>query len=137
MAKGKKTGGRDFQKGGYQPAVRGKPGVPADLRKASDLTKANLRGLLNKYLWMSKVEIQSKMRDHNVPMIEMVIASIIFKAAHQGDEKRLTFILDRMIGKVKEEIDINTYYDRLRKMSDSEVIQLGKQAITYLQASND
>lgn len=138
MARGKKTGGKDFARGGHQPKKRGKPSsLPPDLKMANDLTKTNLRGLLNKYLWMTNAELQQTIDEKTVPMIEIVIASIIAKAALSGDERRLDFILDRMVGKVKEEIDINTYHERLAKLPDSEVIQMGVKALTFLKGGND
>lgn len=132
MARGKKTGGRDFVKGGPQPANRGRKPLPPDLKAATELTKSNLKGLLNKYLWMSKPEMQAVIKDHNTPMIEIVIASIVFKAAVQGDEKRLDFILTRLIGRVKEEIDLTTYLERLNNMSDQEIIELSTEAVAFL-----
>jgi len=138
LAKGKKTGGRDFAKGGHQPANRGRPpSLPIDLKMANDLTKTKLRGILNKYLWMAHDEINLIIETKSAPMIELVVAQIIVKAAVQGDSFRLNFILERMVGKVKEEIDLNTYHSKLQNMSDSEVIDLGAQALTYLKGGND
>lgn len=137
MAKGKKTGGRDWKKGGYQPKNRGRPNVPADLREATKLTKANLEGMLNKYLWMPRSRIESVLqKDTNLPMIEYMIANIVTRAAVHGDTKRLDFILNRIIGKVKEEIDINTYSKQLETLTEDDFIELGKDAIRYLEVVN-
>ena len=136
MAKGKKTGGRDWSKTN-QPKVRGKKALPADLRKARELTKANLEGLLNKYLWMTKNELESILSKQNpdVPMIEMMIGSIVHKALVEGDPKRFDFILNRTIGKVADKIDLNAFSENLDKAGEAQIIDLGIEAVKYLKTA--
>ncbi len=133
MAKGKKTGGKNWSDTN-QPAKRGRKSVPADLRAARSLTKATLEGLINKHLWMTSKQIDKVLEESSrVSMMERMIASIIQKAVIQGDERRLEFILDRLIGKVKDEIDITAYLRKLDGMSDAEVIKLSGPALALLQ----
>jgi len=131
MARGKKTGGRDFSSTN-QPKKRGRKPLPKDLRDARNLTKARLQGMLNKSLWCTQDELTARMKDDETPMIEKMIGSIVYKALVEGDQTRLTFILDRMIGKVKEEIDIKTYSQKLEGLSDQEIVEVGKDAIKLL-----
>lgn len=65
-------------------------------------------------------------------MIEILIASIVNKAIHQGDDKRLSFILERLIGKVSDELNVNSYMSKLQELSESQVIDLGRDAIKFL-----
>lgn len=110
--------------------------LPQDLRMANKLTEANLRGIVNKLLWMTKDQLQAHVKNPRVPMIELTVASIIHKAAVQGDERRLDFILNRMIGRVRERFDFHNYVNHLEKLPDSQVIEMGKEAIQFLEKKN-
>ena len=81
---------------------------------------------------MTKAEAKAIVLNPDTPLIEVLIASIVNKAVHQGDERRLTFILDRLIGKVKDTVDINNYMSRIEKLTEAQVIDLGKDAIKFL-----
>lgn len=98
MAKGKKTGGRDFKKG--HKGGPGKPPVPPDLRAARDLTRLEFERTANKYLFMKKLDFQKAINDPEIPMFELMMANIVFKATTEGDERRLEFLCSRLIGKV-------------------------------------
>jgi hypothetical protein len=108
-------------------------GYPKDLYDARKLTKARLEGLLNKHLWYTKDEAKSVVVDPETPMLEILIASIVNKAIVQGDEKRLNFILDRLIGKPEVEVKINDYMEKLKKLTDKEMIDAGAKAIKFLE----
>ena len=62
--------------------------------------------MLNLYLTLSSEEISERMTDRTTPALEKMVGSIIQKAVDQGDQQRLTFLLDRLVGKVKDELDI-------------------------------
>lgn len=111
--------------------------LPKDLRDARELTKKHLEGLLNKHLWLTKIEAKALVEHPETPLLEVLIASIVDKAVNHGDEKRLDFILNRLIGKVSEQIDINSYMGNLQKMSETQIIDLGKDAIKFLGDKKD
>lgn len=123
-----------------QPKIRGKVGrkiIHKDLKAATNLTKSHLEGLLNQHLWMNEKELHSVMISKSVPMISKAIASILTKAIESGDDRRLTFILDRIIGKPKEEIDITAYMVGLKKMTTVDVVDMGAAAIRFLSSKSD
>ena len=72
------------------------------------------------------------LKDPNTPLIELIIAKIVDKALNQGDDKRLEFILNRLLGKVKDEVDINNFRSHIEQMPESQIIDLGKDAIKFL-----
>lgn len=115
-----------------QPANKGRKKLPRDLAVANSLTKAKLEGLLNLHLWMTEKQLEKVVNDSKTPMISKAIASIITKAIENGDDRRLTFILDRLIGKPKEEIDITAYMVGLKKMTTIDVIDMGTEAMKFL-----
>tara|TARA_R110000787_G_scaffold249171_1_gene354765 strand:- start:58 stop:441 length:384 start_codon:yes stop_codon:yes gene_type:complete len=120
-----------------QPANSGRKKLPRDLAVATSLTKAKLEGLLNLHLWMTEKELEKVVKDAKTPMISKAIASIISKAIENGDDRRLTFILDRLIGKPKEEIDITAYMVGLKKMTTVDVIDMGAEAMKFLKEKGE
>lgn len=120
-----------------QPANPGRKKLPRDLAVANSLTKAKLEGLLNLHLWMTEKQLEKVVNDSKTPMISKAIASIITKAIENGDDRRLTFILDRLIGKPKEEIDITAYMVGLKKMTTIDVIDMGTEAMKYLKEKGE
>ncbi len=100
MAKGKKTGGRDF-KPGWEGGP-GAPTIPEDVKQSRKMNRIEFERVLQKYVGMSGVEINSVIQNKQTPILEGVVAKILAKAFNDGDSRRLEFILDRLIGKPKE-----------------------------------
>lgn len=107
MAKGFKTGGRNF-KPGQSGNPKGGPGLPGDLRQAKKLNRIEMERLLNKYLWITPGETKSIENDPTTSNMEQLVASIVNKAIECGDHARLDFLLNRLIGRVKDEIVVST-----------------------------
>jgi hypothetical protein len=103
VARGKKTGGKDFYKG--QPGGPGRPPLPEDIKKARELNKDELTRVLNDFIYLSKGEIEEKILNSSTPMLELLVASILKKGIDFGDHMRLSFLLDRLVGKVKEVVE--------------------------------
>lgn len=105
MAKGKKFGGRDFKKG-QSGNPNGAPRIPEDIKIMRKLTRIEFDRIVNKFLYSDKAEISRISSDPKTPLMELLIASIIHKAISQGDERRLNFFLDRLLGKVKDQVEM-------------------------------
>ncbi len=104
MAKGKKTGGKDFTAG--QAGGPGRPILPIDIKQARELNKESLERLLNRYIYMTPGEIGASLSNANTPYIDRIVAQILMQAAEKGDHQRLDFILTRLVGKVKEQVEV-------------------------------
>lgn len=108
MAKGKKTGGKNFE-----PGESGNPnGRPPLTLEQREFRNAKTKEIIEefKFLWSLKEdELKQITEDPNTPAIRKAIAHNIFSAASGkwGGGYSLQFILDRTIGRVKEEIDHN------------------------------
>ena len=132
MAKGRKTGGRDFQKG-YKPPG-GRPKHPEDILKVRPLTNVEFQAILNSYLTMDKDELKALAEAPGTPMLRVIMANLILSAG-KGDQFRLEFMLNRLIGKVPDQPkDVNLNFNMLPK---DQVIEVGKQAVAFLEAGDD
>lgn len=102
MARGRKTGGKNFGSGEnfYQKTV------PPDLRQARKLSKLEIELIINKYLYTPIGELMAAMKDPMKDTIEILVISILITAIKKGDHDRLTFVLDRLIGKVKDNVEL-------------------------------
>ncbi len=90
----------------FKKGQSGNPGgrkrMPQEIKELTFLTKQRMIGVLNQFLYMTKDEIQAKLQDPNINMLEMAIGHIIAKAAKDGDQTRLNFVFDRIVGKVTD-----------------------------------
>lgn len=81
----------------------GRPPVPLDLKEARSVNKMEFDRVLNKYMYLAVPDIDTAMKSRELPMIEMIVAKIVAKAFNEGDQRRLEFIIDRLIGKASFE----------------------------------
>jgi hypothetical protein len=102
---GTKTGGKDFQIG--NAGGPGKPKLPDDVKQARKLNKIEFERVLNEAIHLNGFEIKTRLSDPTTPAIEMLILKIIAMGINKGDERRLNFILDRLIGQVKTKVSID------------------------------
>lgn len=118
MARGKKTGGKDFQPG-VSGNPNGRPPLTQEVRDFKNATKAEIIAEF-KYLWslteeqLQEVcgvtvsygedgrEVETKL-PNDTPVIRKAIAKSFLKAIKHGSLFDLNIILDRVIGKVKDE----------------------------------
>ena len=84
----------------------GKPKIPDDIKETRSLNQYELERIINRYLHMTKGELVAAIKNDATPMMEVTVASIVLKAASGGDHLRLDFILNRLIGKVKDKVQI-------------------------------
>lgn len=98
--------GRPFKKG-----QSGNPGgmrkIPADIRRASHLTAIEFIALCNKFFSMTKLELTEVVNSNKSTTLQLLVASLIHKGVIEGDPKRFTFLLDRMIGSVPKNMELD------------------------------
>ena len=121
MAKGKKTGGKDFKPG----HGIGRPRVPDEIKKAIGLTKAEAATKLVELMKLNLTELETLIRDRSKSALELWIARIIALGIKTGDHSRLNFMFDRIIGKVTDKVEISAPKPTiLRRFEGDEVIIL-------------
>jgi general stress protein YciG len=62
---------------------------------------------ISKYLGANIETLKQAMQDPNTLAIDLVVIKILTLAIQEGDERRLNFLLERTVGRVKHEVDLN------------------------------
>ena len=81
----------------------GQSGNPSGKRNGG-LTVDEVSDLMARFCRLSRDALQAVVQDPKSTMIEITVASILARAAKDGDYSRLEFLLSRSIGKVKDVI---------------------------------
>ena len=84
---------------------KGAPKLPPELKAARELNQRELERIINTLLHLSRNQLVQRLKDPKLTMIERIAARILQASESVADEKRLGFILDRMLGKPKERVE--------------------------------
>jgi len=82
---------------------KGRPPIPPDLLYVQKLTPDHVQRVFAKFSHMTREELQASLSDPSASMLEIMVGAVVAKAAKEGDQSRLNFLLDRTIGKVSSE----------------------------------
>jgi len=91
------------QSGNKKGRKKGTTTVPKIVR---EYNKKKIEEIISKYLDMGSAELKKIMLDKTTPSIDLIVIKVITEAIKKGDCSRLSFLLDRTIGKVKEEVGV-------------------------------
>ncbi len=130
MAYGRKTGGRDFK-----PGWRGGPGapkIPDVIRESVKMNRAEFIEIANRCLNMTKEELAQIIKAPDTPAKVMIVCSVIHHAITKGDPVRYQFLLDRLIGKAPDVVDVNVT-SPYSNLSDHEKLEKAKLAVKALE----
>lgn len=99
-----KGGATKFKKG-MSGNPGGRPRVPDDIKLARQLTSFELDRILNKcaFLTLPQIEQLSSKGNTESPIFEMIVAKILHMAFKNGDAWRTEFILNRLLGRVRDQ----------------------------------
>ena len=93
----------------FQKGQSGNPGgrtkMPPEVKEARKLNRQTMELALNKFLHWETDKLAEFLRDKSNPVLEMIIAKILLESMVKGDQIRLNFIFDRLIGKVSEKVE--------------------------------
>jgi hypothetical protein len=108
MAKGKKTGGRDMKPGENWANPNGRPKLSPEVKEIQKLTNEKLISLMNDLIGCDLPELKAKLSDPKATILKLMLGAVLKQALEKGDDKRIDFLLNRMVGKPKEHIDISS-----------------------------
>ena len=103
MAKGKKTGGRDFEPG--KPGGPGRPPLLPEARGLPKFDKASLSRFLNEAFMSTEEESLAITDDKSQPVIRRWVHSMALKGFSLADTSKFDALLNRIVGKVKDEVE--------------------------------
>lgn len=118
----------------------GKTKFPEELRGIRALTQEEVCRLVAKYGRMLPDQIDALVEARQIPMLEFAIAKIFREAGVKGDFTRLSFLLDRAIGKVPVVVPTDEEEEAIRQiqdMSDQELISLVKVKMIALEKPDE
>ena len=119
---------RPFQKGSnWQGNPGGRPKIPDALRGIASLTQTEVTKLISKYARMTQEELKEALANPKSPALDLAIISVFAQSIKRGDFSRLSFLLDRAIGKVPQVMldeECDEEMQELRKLTLNEVIKL-------------
>ena len=134
MTLGRKTGGRDW-KPGQSGNPNGRPPMPKEVREAMNMNKILFAELLTKYLGKTLEELVETQKAKDTAALDRIVISVITNAIKKGDDKRLDFLMTRIIGKAESKIDITTGGEKIQNQFD--LSKLTRQELKSLNELSD
>lgn len=94
MAKGSKSGGRNFKRG--NPGGPGRPVLPEHLKEARKLTRAVFVAAAETLLSMTQAEFASACEENGRTILEHMVCAVIAQTYRRADHVRLDWMLNRL-----------------------------------------
>ncbi len=89
---------------GIAPNPAGRPKDPPEMRRLKNLTKQELVDVGNIIVKGNMDDLKNIKGDPEASVLKTMIAAIAARVIRQGDMHALNVLLDRLIGKVKDEV---------------------------------
>lgn len=80
--------------------------LPEPLKNARRLNKTEYEAVVNKYLWCSLAELERYAEDKSIAVMEAWIVSIMARGIKTGDWGGHEWIAQRIMGKVKDQLEV-------------------------------
>lgn len=96
-----------FTKGHRFSVGKGRPKISPELHLVKEISREDVRLRISKFLGMTREEVKRVLEDPTSSSHDLLIATIVAKAVTHGDQNRLEFIYNRIVGRVKEEVEVN------------------------------
>lgn len=103
---------------------KGRPKIPEDVKLVRELNKIEVTRTISKLMYLPIRELSNVMGDLDAPMIDRMIAKVIFNAQVAGDYVALNFLLNRSIGPVQQSVKIenkNPYLEAAEQMNPDDL----------------
>lgn len=84
----------------------GRPSISPELVEMRKLNQKETVKLFNKVIWMTREELSIRAGDPKCPMIELMLLKLATEVLRTGDPNKISLILDRLIGKVKDRVEV-------------------------------
>jgi hypothetical protein len=111
-------------KKGQSGNPKGKPKRDPDVIAATKLTRENVERAISKYLKCSYEDLKKLIAEKKGQNVELIIARIIEKAISSADYQGMNFLLDRLIGKVKDKVEVTKHEPVIIEMKSGDQIYM-------------
>lgn len=129
----KKKRGRPFKEG--HKLSKGRPKLSEEDHALRALTNTRFQQILNKYLHEPVSNLVDLKKDQSLTALEHAVLSITIASINKGDQIRLQFLLDRLIGKVPDVVHVSEIERKVESMSHEELILEIEKAKAVLNAA--
>lgn len=99
--------------------VRGE--TTPEQKEVTLLSREMVTRFISQYVGFSRADLTRRLKAPDTPMLECIIIQIILKSEKNADQWRLEFLLNRTVGKVKDELEV-TNPDPYAGLTDAELI---------------
>ncbi len=103
----------------------GKAKLPNDIKEVRKVSQFELERAINRLIFLPLEQLRVVIKDPKTSILEIMLATIMAQCAQKGDQQRLEFLLNRMIGKVKDIIDIKQSEPFIIQRSNGQQVVLG------------
>jgi hypothetical protein len=84
----------------------GRPTLPKEIRNLKKFSTKELEDLITVLFQADDVEIQAIINDPTAPRIKKIMAQVLEKAMETGNMNQVDMVLNRIVGKVKEKVEL-------------------------------
>lgn len=99
----------------FKPGQSGNPAgrvkMPTEVKEAKRMTQESAITMFNLLAHATKEELSAIIKDPTTNVMTLALAQVLIKGIQNGDQARVNFIFDRMLGKVKEQVEHSTGSD--------------------------
>lgn len=101
--------------------------LPKDLAQAKTLNKRMTLEIFNKCIFMTLEQLNMRLKDPTTCAIELAICRVLVKAIELGDDRRINFLLDRLVGKVTEKVELQLPKPKIIKLvGEDAAVMIGR-----------
>jgi hypothetical protein len=123
---GKSPGSRATQ---FKPGQSGNPGgapsLPPEVKEARRLNQKELELSLNRWLFATQADMERAADDPSTAMIDRVVISLLQAATKNGCPTRLELLMNRLVGKVMDRIEVKPAQPFIINKSDGTKVVMG------------
>jgi hypothetical protein len=105
MARGKKTGGKNFEKG--HPGMGGRPKLNPEVKELRQLDRADLEKCIRDALQLTEIQIKEKLDNPETQSKERLALRIILKGIGKGDQQVMDFCANFIFGEKPKKIEVD------------------------------